>query len=96
MEPLMPSFRGGEISKLTARILMISGELRAKVRGKTRSSIEEVLRTMNCYYSNLIEGVETLPRDIERALKDDFSNQLVNDNYFSLFDDNYNSLVGDQ
>src|SRR5258708_28004777 len=29
---------------------------------------------MNCYYSNLIEGQETHPVDIERALKDDYSN----------------------
>ena len=26
---------------------------------------------MNCYYSNLIEGHDTRPRDIERALRDD-------------------------
>jgi Fic family protein len=30
---------------------------------------------MNSYYSNLIEGHKTLPRDIERALKHDFSDQ---------------------
>ena len=29
---------------------------------------------MNCYYSNLIEGHDTHPVDIERALKDDYSN----------------------
>jgi Fic family protein len=28
---------------------------------------------MNCYYSNLIEGHDTHPIDIERALKDDYS-----------------------
>ncbi|GAA5120406.1 Fic family protein [Luteolibacter yonseiensis] len=28
---------------------------------------------MNSYYSNLIEGHKTLPRDIERAMRDDFS-----------------------
>ena len=28
---------------------------------------------MNSYYSNLIEGHKTLPRDIEKALADDFS-----------------------
>jgi Fic family protein len=30
---------------------------------------------MNCYYSNLIEGHETHPRDIDRALANDFSNE---------------------
>ena len=29
---------------------------------------------MNCYYSNLIEGHDTHPVDIERALKNDYSN----------------------
>jgi hypothetical protein len=28
---------------------------------------------MNCYYSNLIEGHDTHPIDIERALKNDYS-----------------------
>ena len=28
---------------------------------------------MNCYYSNLIEGHNTHPVDIERALKNDYS-----------------------
>jgi hypothetical protein len=28
---------------------------------------------MNCYYSNLIEGHDTHPVDIERALKSDYS-----------------------
>jgi len=32
-----------------------------------------MVREMNCYYSNLIEGHKTIPRDIERALKRDFS-----------------------
>ena len=30
---------------------------------------------MNCYYSNLIEGHNTHPRDIARALANDFSNE---------------------
>ena len=33
---------------------------------------------MNCYYSNLIEGYDTHPVDIERALKDDFSQDRRN------------------
>ncbi|HEX5222206.1 MAG TPA: Fic family protein [Verrucomicrobiae bacterium] len=32
---------------------------------------------MNCYYSNLIEGHKTIPRDIERALKRDFSHDKI-------------------
>jgi hypothetical protein len=32
-----------------------------------------LVRAMNCYYSNLIEGHDTHPIDIERALKNDYS-----------------------
>src|SRR5260370_42421326 len=31
------------------------------------------VRSMNCYYSNLIEGHNTVPRDIEQALAHDYS-----------------------
>lgn len=36
-------------------------------------SLADLVRSMNCYYSNLIEGHDTHPVDIERALKEDFS-----------------------
>jgi Fic family protein len=40
-----------------------------------------LVREMNCYYSNLIEGHKTTPRDIERAIKHDFSHdQAQRDN----------------
>src|SRR5207248_8151738 len=32
-----------------------------------------LVRSMNCYYSNLIEGHDIHPVDIERALKKDYS-----------------------
>ncbi|MFZ2853285.1 MAG: Fic family protein [Rhodocyclaceae bacterium] len=34
----------------------------------TARSLSELVVSMNCYYSNLIEGHKTLPADIERAL----------------------------
>jgi Fic family protein len=37
------------------------------------TALAELVRSMNCYYSNLIEGHDTHPIDIERALKKDFS-----------------------
>lgn len=36
-------------------------------------ALADLVRAMNCYYSNLIEGHATHPVDIERALQDDFS-----------------------
>ena len=35
--------------------------------------LASLVRAMNCYYSNLIEGHDTHPIDIERALRDDYS-----------------------
>jgi Fic family protein len=36
-------------------------------------SLADLVRSMNCYYSNLIEGHNTHPVDIERALKGEYS-----------------------
>jgi Fic family protein len=38
---------------------------------KTAASLAELVRMMNCYYSNLIEGHNTRTADIERALQGD-------------------------
>ena len=55
-------------------------ELAAKSTGFRRSlppgvlsALADLVRAMNCYYSNLIEGHDTHPVDIERALKNDYS-----------------------
>ncbi len=37
------------------------------------ASLADLVRAMNCYYSNLIEGHNTHPVDIERALKKEYS-----------------------
>jgi hypothetical protein len=37
------------------------------------ASLAALVRTMNCYYSSIIEGHATHPIDIERALKKDYS-----------------------
>ncbi|NKC10825.1 MAG: Fic family protein [Gammaproteobacteria bacterium] len=39
----------------------------------TLAALSEIVRSMNCYYSNLIEGHDTHPIDIERALNGDYS-----------------------
>ena len=55
-------------------------ELAAKAAGfrqglppSLQSALAALVRGMNCYYSNLIEGHNTHPVDIERALKNDYS-----------------------
>jgi len=76
MEPLLIS----ESSKHRGALTDLAVELAAHSAGFRRSLPEGVLtaladlvRAMNCYYSNLIEGHDTHPIDIERALKNDYS-----------------------
>jgi hypothetical protein len=56
---------------LTAKASSLTGQVNPIV---TRS-IGKLVRSMNCYYSNLIEGHDTHPRDIDRALRKDLSKQ---------------------
>jgi Fic family protein len=76
MEPL----RIGETSRLREAISDLAIELAQKSTGLRRSlpastltSLAGLVRSMNCYYSNLIEGHDTHPVDIERALSNDYS-----------------------
>jgi Fic family protein len=54
---------------LAARSAGFSRSLPAGVR----AALADLVRAMNCYYSNLIEGHDTHPIDIERALEGDYS-----------------------
>jgi hypothetical protein len=47
--------------------------LAARLAPGTSSAVGDLVRGMNCYYSNLIEGHDTRPIDIERALRADFA-----------------------
>jgi Fic family protein len=76
MEPLLI----GETSRHRGTLTDLAVELAQKTAGFRRSlpeslsaSLADLVRAMNCYYSNLIEGHDTHPVDIERALKDDYS-----------------------
>jgi Fic family protein len=46
-----------------------AGGLAGRLAPATVAAIGDLVRGMNCYYSNLIEGHDTRPIDIERALK---------------------------
>lgn len=78
MEPLMP--QEGEalnsLSEVASDLLSKSGELHAKLHPIVLQGIGKLVRKMNCYYSNFIEGHNTRPYDIERALKQDFSKDI--------------------
>jgi Fic family protein len=76
MEPLLL----GEAAARRAGLPDLALELGQRSAGFQRSlpaslliSLADLARTMNCYYSNLIEGHATHPVDIELALKGDYS-----------------------
>ncbi len=74
MEPLFPELGKDTLARLTCNILTASGRLTGQVHApEVLRRVAGLVREMNCYYSNLIEGHKTIPRDIERALQQDFS-----------------------
>lgn len=50
-----------------------SAKLAATVHPVTAGEIGQLVSSMNCYYSNLIEGHDTRPLDIDRAMVGDYS-----------------------
>lgn len=54
---------------LVSRASSLAGQMNPIVT----ASVGTLVRSMNCYYSNLIEGHDTHPRDIDRALREDYS-----------------------
>lgn len=75
MEPMMP--------RITPELISLSGAIRERIGGLkeklhpiTAKAVSAVVADMNSYYSNLIEGHHTYPKDIERALQNDFSSNL--------------------
>jgi Fic family protein len=64
----------GELTDLAVEAAARSAGFRRSLPDGVRTALADLVRAMNCYYSNLIEGHETHPVDIERALKNDYSN----------------------
>jgi Fic family protein len=76
MEPLLlgegSRHRSG-LTDLALDLVQKSAGLRRSLPATLLASLADLVRAMNCYYSNLIEGHDTHPVDIERALKNDYS-----------------------
>lgn len=56
---------------LISDVISTASSLGSRLHPKTGASLADLVRVMNCYYSNLIEGHNTRPADIERALQGD-------------------------
>ena len=73
-EPIIPKAGADELTRVSIEILRRSGALSAQIHSSiVRTRAAELVREMNSYYSNLIEGHKTLPRDIEKALEENFA-----------------------
>ena len=68
MEPMLPAQGQRELEDMAMDLAKKSSALAGTLHPVVRQSAGDLVRSMNCYYSNLIEGHETLPRDIDKAL----------------------------
>ena len=76
MEPMLISASSKYYSTLTDMAYTLAIEATAFKNSLPKVIVPQLaglIRSMNCYYSNLIEGHNTHPVDIERALKDDYN-----------------------
>ena len=73
MEPTLPPAGEQQLEDRAFDLIQKASALGGRVPDVVKGGIGDLVRSMNCYYSNLIEGHNTHPRDIDRALRDDYS-----------------------
>jgi Fic family protein len=72
MQPLLPT-GSGELEDLAREVVSRSAAMGGMLHPRSQEGITDLLRLINSYYSNLIEGNSTHPLDIERAMRGDYS-----------------------
>jgi Fic family protein len=73
LEPTLPEDTSHELTDIVTDLVAKSSTLAGKLTPVVQNSVGDLVRSMNCYYSNLIEGHNTHPIDIDRALAGDYS-----------------------
>lgn len=76
MEPLLISETSAhrkELMDLVVELVAKSAGFKSSLPSAIQTSLATTVRAMNCYYSNLIEGHDTHPIDIEKALQGHYS-----------------------
>jgi Fic family protein len=68
IEPVRLEEPTTDIADVIAELAASSATLGKALHPRTAANLADLVRVMNTYYSNLIEGHNTRPRDIERAL----------------------------
>lgn len=69
MEPLFLDEMSLSLADTSAAVAQAVATMGGNLPAQTLHSLAKLLRLMNCYYSNLIEGHRTRPHDIEAALR---------------------------
>src|ERR1039458_6155125 len=72
IEPCLLEETTAEIVDLVAALSASASALGSRLHPSSAAGLAELVRVMNCCYSNLIEGHSTTPREIVRALEDRF------------------------
>lgn len=72
IEPARLEEPGEAIGDVVAELSAAGATLARALHPRTAANLARLVRVMNAYYSNLIEGHNTRPRDIERALAGEF------------------------
>lgn len=73
-EPLVPR-ASTELDQLASQVIAASYRLQGRVHASTAEQVRGLVRSMNSYYSNRIEGQGTHPLNIEKALHQHFSDK---------------------
>lgn len=76
LEPAFPE-RSRRLEDLAVDLVAKSSQLTKGLHPISLAALGDLVRSMNCYYSNLIEGHRTTPRDIERALNQELSDDAA-------------------
>lgn len=71
LEPMLLEEPTAEIADVLTDLAAAAAVLGQALHPRTAQQLASLVRMMNAYYSNLIEGHDTLPRDIERAVAGD-------------------------
>lgn len=66
---------GKDLDDLSIELVSSASSFSARLNPVLRQSVGTLVRTMNCYYSNLIEGHNTHPVDIDRALAGNYDQE---------------------
>jgi Fic family protein len=75
IEPLTVDQPSRSLEEKSQNLIIKSSSLSGYFVPEVQTEVRGLVKSMNGYYSNLIEGHQTRPEDIERALAHDFSTQ---------------------